>query len=199
MSLWLWMEALGTAYMLGSFPSAYVAARLSRGVDIRQVGDGNPGAANVWREVGPVEGVAVALVDMGKGAAAVLLALTLTGSPVAQMLAGGLAVVGHNWSLFLRFRGGKGAATALGALLAFLPHATFPLVALALIPFFLTRSLTVALASIYIPLPLLAWGSGASVGTVLFTITLPLLVGMTHALRAPEAMLSQGKGVQPLR
>lgn len=199
MSIWLWVEALGTAYLLGSIPTAYLAGRLGKGIDIRQVGDGNPGAANVWREVGPIPGTVVALVDMGKGAAAALLAHTLTGSTVGQMLAGGLAVVGHNWPAFLRFQGGRGAATALGVLLAVLPSATFPLLALALIPFFLTHSLTAAFAFIYIPLPLLAWASGASIGIVLFTISLPILVGVTHALRSQEPLPSYKRGVQTLR
>lgn len=199
MSVWLWVEALGTAYLLGSIPTAYLAGRLSKGIDIRQVGDGNPGAANVWREVGPMEGALVALVDTGKGAAAAVLAQVLTGSTIGQMLAGGLAVIGHNWPAFLRFQGGRGAATALGVLLAVFPRATFPLTALALIPFFLTRSLTAAFAFIYIPIPLLAWWSGASVGTVLFTIGMPILVGVTHALRTQEPLAPQERRVETLQ
>ncbi|GBD11686.1 Glycerol-3-phosphate acyltransferase [bacterium HR23] len=199
MSVWLWMEALGTAYLVGSLPTAYLAGRWARGLDIRRLGDGNPGAANVWREVGPLEGTVVALVDVGKGAGAVFLASLLTGSIIGQMLAGGLAVVGHNWSAFLRFQGGRGAATTLGVLLVLLPRATFPLLALALIPFFLTRSVTTALAFVYIPLPLLAWWSGASVGVVVFSVALPILVGVTHALRAHEGLPSQGREVQTLR
>ncbi|MFN3974518.1 MAG: glycerol-3-phosphate acyltransferase [Dehalococcoidia bacterium] len=195
MSVALWVEALGTAYLLGSMPTAYLVGRLWKGIDIRCLGDGNPGAANVWREVGPLQGMVVALVDVGKGAGAALLAHALTGSAVGQMLAGGLAVVGHNWPALLRFRGGRGAATALGALLAVLPTATLPLTALALIPFFLTHSLTAALAFVYIPLPLLAWWSGASVGTVLFTLAMPILVGITHALRSQEPLPSYKRGV----
>ncbi|MCS7207872.1 MAG: glycerol-3-phosphate acyltransferase [Dehalococcoidia bacterium] len=196
MSVWLWLEALGIAYLLGSIPTAYLAGRLAKGVDIRRVGDGNPGAANVWREVGPLPGAVVALVDVGKGAAAVVLAHALTGSAIGQMLAGGVAVVGHNWSAFLRLQGGRGAATALGVLLAVLPRATFPLVALALIPFFLTRSLSVSFAFVYIPLPLLAWWSGASVGTVVFSIGIPILVGVTHAVRTHHPLPAQGKGIE---
>jgi glycerol-3-phosphate acyltransferase PlsY len=104
------------AYLLGSIPSAYIVGRLMKGLDIREVGDGRMGAAFTYRRVGLVGGIIVGLMDLSKGAAAVLLAQELVGSPPVLLLAALAAVAGHNWSIFLRFKGGKGALTIYGAL-----------------------------------------------------------------------------------
>jgi len=108
--------AIVTAYLLGSIPSAYLVGRLLKGLDIREAGDGRLGAAATYRRVGLAGGIIVGLMDLAKGAAAVFLAQVL-GFPLLVVLLAGLAVVvGHNWSIFLRFRGGKGALTICGVL-----------------------------------------------------------------------------------
>ena len=110
------------AYLLGSIPWPYLVVRALRGIDIRSVGDGNMGTQNVWEAVGLGAALMVFLGDMAKGAVAVLLP-GLIGAPVATAaLAGPVAVAGHIWPVFLRFRGGGGAATALGVLWALLPR-----------------------------------------------------------------------------
>jgi len=104
------------AYLLGSIPSAYIVARLMKGVDIREAGDGRLGAAATYRRVGLTGGIIVGLIDLSKGAAAVSLAQGL-GLPLLVVLLAGLAVVvGHNWSIFLHFEGGKGALAIAGVL-----------------------------------------------------------------------------------
>src|SRR3990172_2468693 len=106
------------AYLLGSIPWPYLVVRALRGIDIRSVGDGNMGTQNVWEAVGLGAALMVFLGDMAKGAVAVLLP-GLIGAPVATAaLAGPAAVAGHIWPVFLRFRGGGGAAAALGGLWA---------------------------------------------------------------------------------
>lgn len=125
------------AYLLGSVPFAYFIARLVKKVDIRKVGTGNPGAANVFREIGRPWGILVWFFDTTKGALAMLLAAKLTGNfpkPVGVgipflALIGVAAVAGHCWSIFLSFRGGKGAATSGGTILYLVPK-LFPLVLL---------------------------------------------------------------------
>lgn len=108
-------------YLLGSIPSAYIAARLKKGVDIREVGGGNMGALNVIHQVGTAIGYIVWLTDMAKGSLAVLIAQWLD-LPLSWVFAAGLAaVIGHNWPIFLRFRGGKGAATIMGIFLTLVP------------------------------------------------------------------------------
>ncbi|GAI24857.1 unnamed protein product, partial [marine sediment metagenome] len=99
--------AIVIGYLLGSIPSAYVAARLVKGKDIRQMGGGNVGVLNTFKEVGRGAGIAVILADMAKGAAAVVIAQWLLDVPQLFVLAAGLAAVaGHNWSIFLKFTGG---------------------------------------------------------------------------------------------
>ena len=110
------------SYLLGSIPSAVIVSRLTRGVDIRTLGDGNMGARNTYRTFGLAAGLAVALADGCKGALAVLVARWL-GLPAAwQTVAAVAAVVGHDFPVFARFRGGQGLATILGAFLALFPN-----------------------------------------------------------------------------
>ena len=115
--IFLALLAIGVAYLLGSIPSAYLIGRWMKGIDLRKAGDGRLGAAVTYRRVGLFGSVIVSIIDLGKGAAAVLLAQAL-GLPLVVTVTAGLAVVvGHNWSLFLHFKGGKGALATYGVLL----------------------------------------------------------------------------------
>jgi len=171
------------AYLLGSIPFAYIAGRLSRGVDIRTLGDGNAGAANVYREIGPRAGVAVLLADVSKGAVAVMVAQAFA-SQLVVLLAGVAVVAGHNWPVYIRFRGGTGQATTIGVLCALLPQAMFVLLALCAVPFIVTRNATMAGAILFAPLWLVALLMGASGVLVAYSIGLPCLVGLTYLLTA---------------
>lgn len=108
-------------YLLGSVPTGLLVVRGLTGQDIRAAGSGNIGTVNVYRVAGLPASVLVLAVDMLKGAAPVILA-RMWGQPAEAQAAGGLgAIAGHNWSLFLRFTGGKGIATSFGVLLAISP------------------------------------------------------------------------------
>jgi len=111
--------ALFTAYWLGSIPFAYIAVRILKGIDIRKHGSGNVGATNVFRLAGPLPGSLVAILDLLKGFAAVWLCdLLVPGSTiVARLAAGMMAIVGHNWPLWLGFKGGRGVLTTAGVFL----------------------------------------------------------------------------------
>lgn len=111
-------------YLLGSVPFAYLLARYVGGVDIRYAGSGNVGAANVYRASGPWTAAAVAALDALKGAVAVALAGRAGLSTSWQVAAGTVAVVGHVYPVWLRFRGGKGVATACGVFSVLSPLAT---------------------------------------------------------------------------
>lgn len=102
------------AYLLGSIPTAYIVGRRLRGIDIRSVGSGNPGAANATMQLGKRAGAFVLAVDAGKGIIAILIGQRLGVSDTTLYISAFLAVVGHNFSPFVGLRGGKGAATALG-------------------------------------------------------------------------------------
>ena len=104
------------AYFIGALPTGLILVRVLRGEDIRQHGSGNIGAVNVLRVAGPAVAAAVLLVDVLKGLVPVLLALRAGVASWAVVAAGLAAIAGHNWSIFLGFRGGKGIATSFGVL-----------------------------------------------------------------------------------
>jgi len=109
------------AYILGSFPTGYLISRWSSGKNVLEVGWRKNSGSNVYRNVGKWQGVVTGLLDVGKGYLAVWLARYLGFPSEIQILAGASAVLGHNWSCFLKFAGGRGIGTFSGALLAFSP------------------------------------------------------------------------------
>lgn len=108
------------SYLLGGVPFGVMVARM-KGVDILSMGSASPGATNVYRTVGPLPALVVFLLDLGKGMVPALVGLRLLGSPEQGLLCGALAVVGHSFSPFLKFKGGKGVATGFGVLLGIRP------------------------------------------------------------------------------
>ena len=108
------------SYLLGSIPSGLVLGKL-RGKDVRQYGSGNIGSTNVLRTVGIREGVMVLAADVLKGVVAVVIGRYIIGTPAGEMAGGLAAVAGHDWSIYIRFQGGRGVATAAGALIAMSP------------------------------------------------------------------------------
>jgi len=178
-----WLVTALMAYLIGAIPTAYLAVRWLRGQDVRNLGDGNAGAANAARILGTRGGLVVGTVDIGKGLAVVLLAQGLLDSGMAGMIAGIFVIIGHAWPIYLRGRGGRGAATAVGVLLATVPVVAAPLAALALVVLFRSKSSTRAVAALYIPLPFLAfWPAGYSCALVFYSLAIPLLVGICHYL-----------------
>jgi len=137
--------SLVAAYFLGALAPALWIARL-HGVDIFKVGSGNPGMTNVWRTLGWKPALPVALLDAGKGYLAVWLALFLTDSPAWGLAAGVVAVLGHSFTCFARFRGGKGVLTSFGVFLCFAPVSA--LIALAAWIAIVLRTRYVSLGSI---------------------------------------------------
>ena len=121
---WPHVAWLAPAYLLGSVPTSYLVARLAAGVDLRTVGSKNLGATNLFRLLGLKAAAPVAAFDVAKGAAPVLAYLALTREPSWwALVVGAAAVLGHVFSPFVGFKGGKGVATAAGVFLAYLPAA----------------------------------------------------------------------------
>lgn len=118
------------AYLIGSFPTGYLMARWFRGVDPRQHGSGRTGGTNILRTAGKGAALGTVVGDLLKGLAAVLVARAWPGTQLAMVLAGLAAVLGHNRSIFLHFRGGAGAMTNAGVVLALAPH-VIPFMAIA--------------------------------------------------------------------
>ena len=189
----LWIAVLAVAYLVGSIPSAYIAGRLLKRKDIREEGDKNPGAGNAYRTIGPKTGIAVGTADIAKGAVAVLIARVLTGSVGVQMAAGVVVVVGHNWPVLLGLRGGRGAASAIGVLMALMPIPAIPvsLTSLALLP--LVKNSTKAIGLFMIPMPVLALVSGVSYPLVIYSVGLPVMVGVRHYFSSRASRLEDEK------
>lgn len=181
-----------SAYLLGSIPSAYLAGRLKKGIDIRQVGSKNMGALNVYYEVGLKEAIVVLLVDVGKGIGAILLARWLEVSLTGQLLAGLTAVIGHTFPVFLKFRGGKGGATTLAILLFVMPKAIPFFIVTALIALITTRNFTFCYGVAFIIFPFVAWQIYHSQPLIFFSIGLPLLVGVNYMPRFKEMYMKTG-------
>jgi len=121
LGLGVWVLA---SYLLGAVPTSYLVARLGAGVDLRRVGSGNLGATNLYRQLGWRYAIPVALADAAKGAIPVMLFAPMAGLDRTGALGLGLAaVVGHVFSVFVRFRGGKGVATSAGVVLGLAPLA----------------------------------------------------------------------------
>src|ERR1700688_277123 len=121
MNGWAGAAIVGGAYLLGSIPWSYLIVKLAKGRDVRTVGSGNAGATNVMRPAGKPAGSAALLLDCGKGIAAVAAARALGASSAVVGAAATAVVIGHIYPVFLGFRGGKGVATASGALGALEP------------------------------------------------------------------------------
>lgn len=170
---------LALSYLAGSFPTSIIVARLAKNIDIREHGSGNAGMSNVVRMVGWKAGLLVGTVDIFKGwLAAGVIAGWFFGNPVisdsgiAQILAGFSAVIGHTFTIFGGFRGGKGVATLAGVLLALYPTA-------------------LPLCAIVFGLVFMRWGY-VSVSSMSAAASLPITVMLLPLLgfeRAPESLL----------
>jgi glycerol-3-phosphate acyltransferase PlsY len=110
------------SYFIGNFAPSYFMGKILKNIDIREHGSGNAGATNALRVLGTESGVVVFILDILKAMLAVQVGLWLTGSKLGGMLAGGMAVIGHNWPVLLGFKGGKGIASSFGLILRLFPH-----------------------------------------------------------------------------
>jgi acyl phosphate:glycerol-3-phosphate acyltransferase len=174
------LSLIAAGYLIGSLPWGYWLPLWIKGVDIRTVGSGNTGATNVWRSLGFKLGLAVALLDIAKGAAAALLARWLADDLVA-VLAGLAAMFGHYRPIFLRFaRGGKAVAVVGGVGLALAPLATLSAGGVWVVVFLVFRYASVASLVAAFTLPLFALLFGASVPVEVFTIAAAVAVVLLH-------------------
>ena len=180
---------LVVAYLLGSIPSGHIAGR-TRGVDLRSVGSGNVGAANVFRTLGRTAGIVVLVADIGKGVAAVVVARALTDDPW-PLFAGVVAVGGHIFPVWLRFRGGKGVATAAGVLLGLVPLVGTILLPAWFVVVAVTRITSVGSIACAAAATPVAWALGYDWPLVLLTGLMALAILVKH--RSNLVRLSRGQ------
>jgi glycerol-3-phosphate acyltransferase PlsY len=161
-------------------PFALIIAKRWGAPDLRHLGSGNLGAANVLRTSGVTAGVLVALLDVGKGAAGVLLASRLGGSTAAPAVAGFAAIVGHIYPVWLRFRGGKGVATACGVFAALAPVAMPMALAVFVVSAWITKYISVGSVLASAALPPIAYAMGAPTPIVIAAAAAAALIVFRH-------------------
>ncbi len=158
----LGIAAIIIGYLLGAFPTAYIVTKLRKGIDIRDVDIGNMGGGSVLRQVGIWEGSLVIIVDMAKGAAAILIAQAIGVSFPWVLGAGFAAILGHDYPVYIKFRGGQGVATIIGIFFVITPFAiAVPFLAMGIVLLItrrkFTRLLFVSVCIISPLLPLSVW------------------------------------------
>jgi len=173
--VWTALAAALGSYLLGALPFSLWIAK-ARGVDIQAVGSGNPGATNVARSVGVSWGILALLLDLGKGVVAGKVVLALQ----APLPLAGFAVLGHTWSLFLRFRGGKGVATSLGVLLVASWSAGLSTAGVWVLLVALTRKVSVGSVIALLLSPLFVWWTTGDLSLVTLFAALALLGAVRH-------------------
>ena len=184
--------AIICAYLIGSFPSAYIAGRVRKGIDIREVGSRNLGAMNVFYKVGFVEGLMVLTVDIGKGAAAVALARWLGVPMIVELCAGVAAGMGHGFPIFLKFRGGRGGATCIGILVFLMPWGIPAYLAIFGLILLLTHYPTLSYSAAFLCFPFIAWLVNHRWELIVFSIGLLLLPGIKYIPRIKEMRTTGG-------
>jgi len=202
--------AVITAYLLGSIPSAYIITRLKTGKDIRKLGGGNAGARNVFHEVGLGAAISVGIFDVAKGAAAVLIAGWILGwpkpwllswllpwklhAPTLFVLVAGLAVVvGHIWSIYLKFTGGNGIATTIGVLSILMTRELLFALAVTLLLIAITRNTVLSVnISLLLSVPAFAWFLGKPWLAIVFSLILALILVLNFLPTALAAFAKAG-------
>jgi glycerol-3-phosphate acyltransferase PlsY len=170
------------AYFIGSIPTGYLFGR-ARGIDIRATGSGNIGATNVFRTLGKTAGIAVLLIDAVKGflpARFLLCGVTPETREYHSMIAGLFAILGHNYTCWLRFKGGKGIATSAGVVIALVPYGLLITLGVWLIVFAISRYVSLASVIAALVLPFAAWAVGRSPAMIALCTLLSVLAIYKH-------------------
>ncbi len=169
-----------TAYLLGSIPTAYLFGRFGKNIDIRNEGSGNIGGMNIYKTAGLLPGILTVLIDVGKGALAVFIALSFSGNPAVVFLCGFLVIAGHNYSLFMKFRGGKGLATALGVFIILSPFSIIFAILFAVTLTLFLKDANTAFGSATLSIPLILWLQYSEWEWVVFGLAVALIIIIKH-------------------
>lgn len=176
--LYLLVAVIG--YALGNFTASYFVGKGMKNIDIRDHGSGNAGATNTYRVLGLRAGAIVFISDVLKGILAALIGLWIIGSPVGILVAGGFAVVGHNWPVVLDFKGGKGVASSFGVILVLSIELAVILLAFGLLLVLLTRYVSLASISCATLFPILLIVFSYPVEIIILGSLLALMVILRH-------------------
>ena len=172
------------SYLVGAIPFGYIIGRLWKGVDIREHGSGNIGFTNVLRVAGTVPGAIVLILDIGKGIAAIMGISRLGGANLAILpaLCGVAAIIGHNWTIYLRFKGGKGIATTIGVFIALEPIAASISLLVWVISVAITRYVSLGSIFLVISLPFAIFLMGLTSKQYVTAVLLAAIFAMVSAV-----------------
>lgn len=176
------------SYLLGAVPTAFIAGKMLKGIDIRHHGSGNVGATNTFRVLGKWPGIFVLLFDIFKGLIAVVVIGDLMGIQLLylRILMGLVAIIGHNWTIFLKFNGGKGIATSLGVLIGLtIKIPSFGLVmgmtvGLWLVVFLLSGFVSLASVCAAVGLPIMSVLTDQLIELVFLSVTCCIFIVLRH-------------------
>jgi acyl phosphate:glycerol-3-phosphate acyltransferase len=185
--------ALLCAYLLGSIPTAYIIGKLRKGIDIRKVGSHNMGAMNTFYNVGFWWGMLALAGDIGKGMLGVAVARWLNTGEYIDLVAGLMVLVGHNFPVFLKFRGGKGGASMIGVLVVVMPWGFVAYPALFGLLLLITRFPTLSYGFAFLVFPFLAGFVYDNVAYIVYSILIFLFLIGRYIPRIKE-MLKKSKG-----
>lgn len=167
------------AYLLGSVPTGYILGSLA-GVDVQKAGSGNIGATNVARTLGKRQGIVTLLADTAKGYIPVILGLYLGLTPAESTYVGIAAFLGHLYPLFLKFRGGKGVATALGVFLALAPVAALFLIVVFAVVVIWSRTTSLGSMTAAVAAPLTLWLTAYPMSVIAMSLFLAVMIIVRH-------------------
>lgn len=168
------------SYLIGSIPNGLILGKLLWNVDLREHGSHNIGATNAWRTLGKGPGFLIFLLDLLKGVIGVYLGSIWGGTPLALVLGGIFAIVGHSWSLFLRGKGGKGVATGLGVIAMLMPVPTIIVFLLWLTIVYLTGYVSLGSIVAAAMVPILAWAFSAPKEVIGFGLIAAIFIIYRH-------------------
>ena len=180
MAYWL-LVLLG--YFIGSFPTAYIFGRKLKGIDIRQAGDKNMGARNAWFEISHKAGILIGIIDAFKGLLAVLLAKWIHAPEAVVLWTGVGCILGHNFPVFLKFRGGRGEAVTLGIILVLVPIQMLIVGPVAILVLIIFKNMILTSAVFYVGMVLVCWIMGVSGLLIFYIIGIAVIVALTHLFR----------------
>lgn len=195
----MYLLILILSYVIGSIPNGLIVGKMLGDVDLRQFGSKNIGATNAFRVLGPWPALLVFLTDAAKGVAGVYLGQFLVGSPLALLAGGIAAIAGHNWSIFLGFKGGRGVATGLGVVAVLSPKVTLIVFLVWAVIVYFTRYVSLGSIIAAALVPILMWFLGEIYEFLIFGLIAALFVIVRHKpnierlLKGEELKIKPGK------
>lgn len=193
----MYLLVIVISYLIGSIPNGLFVGKLVGGVDLRQFGSKNIGATNAFRVLGPWPALVVFITDAAKGIAGVYLGDQLIGSPIALLAGGIAAIAGHNWSIFLGFKGGRGVATGLGVIAMLSPKVTLVVFVIWAAIVYFTRYVSLGSIVAAALVPVSMWLFGEIREFLIFGVIAALFVIIRHRPNIERLLKGEELKIKP--